>query len=586
MKRRGHKSCAKTVFGRFYEVACCCVLNRLKVASSEALKRKQMSAEFKPPSKSLFDVERAGDDESNRLMRMSIQGMDCPACGKRVVRALNATPSVREPRVNVLGGEATLLYSDAVVTPAEIARLISTKTGLRCEAIEDRDNVITKSGVPASRIWRLKVQVNAIPPEGASSISAPHGVTIHPAKRSGKDKWILDVDYDPNLIQPRAVLANFAQFDGVHIPQPQSSTSEAVRKDLLNLLVRTVISIICCIPVLVLSWAPIPHHPITYGSINLVFTTIIQVYVAKPIYSSALRSAIFLRILDMDTLVAMSTSIAYIYSIVAFALQTAGHTFSDQFFETSALLVTLIMVGELVSAYAHRSASSALDDLAALQPREVILVHPSTYGPSTSKISEELVHPGDVLCIFPDTLVPTDGIAILGGSEVDESSITGESIPVAKQPGSSLIAGTLNLNGMLHMRITRVPAESTLADIAKLLRDTQEAAAALPVQDRADRAASYLAPAVLIISIMTFLVWMLVGVYVRHDTKGAAGIAALKYAITVMVIACPCAIVLAAPMVVVLAISVATKRGVLFKVSSNRTSNHRPANDAVLFSPL
>jgi len=546
-----------------------------------------MSAEFKPPSKSLFDVERAGDDESNRLMRMSIQGMDCPACGKRVVRALNVIPSVREPKVNVLSGEATLLYSDAAVMPAEIARLTSTKTGLRCEAIEDRDNAIMKSGVAASRIRRLKVQVNAIPPEGASSISVPHGVTNHSAKRSRKDRWILDIDYDPNLIQPRAVLANFAQFDGVHIPQPQSSTSEAVRKDLMNLLVRTAISIICCIPVLILSWAPIPSHPITYGSINLVFTTVIQVYVAEPIYSSALRSAIFLRILDMDTLVAMSTSIAYIYSIVAFALQTAGHTFSDQFFETSALLVTLIMVGELVGAYAHRSASSALDDLAALQPREVILVHPSTYGrPSTSKISEELVHPGDVLRILPDTLVPTDGIVTLGGSEVDESSITGESIPVAKQPGSSLIAGTLNLNGMLHMQITRVPAESTLADIAKLLRDTQEAAAALPVQDRADHAASYLAPAVLTISIMTFLVWMLVGVYVRHDTKSAAGIAALKYAITVMVIACPCAIVLAAPMVVVLAISVATKRGVLFKVSSSRTSNHRPANDATLFSPL
>jgi cation transport ATPase len=283
---------------------------------------------------------------------------------------------------------------------------------------------------------------------------------------------------------------------------------------------RTTISIICCIPVLIFSWAPIPRHPITYGSISLVLTTIIQFYVALPIYSSALRSLLFLHMIDMDLLVAVSTSIAYIYSVVVFAIQAAGRKFSDQFFETSALLVTLIMLGRLVSAYAHRRASSALDDLAALQPRERYHCAPLRgCEPSTSTISEELVHTGDVLRILPDTLVPTDGIVLVGSSEVDESSITGESIPVTKQPGSSLIAGTLNLSGALDMQITRVPAESTLADIAKLLRDAQEAAAALPVRDLADRAAAHLAPVVFVLSIATFVIWMLVGVYVRHDTE-------------------------------------------------------------------
>ena len=582
-KHNGKHHCASTVFGRFYEVACCCVLNSLKSASSEASKRKQSAAQPKPPSDSLLDIERAGGEDAGRIMKMSIQGMDCPSCGRRLAKALHTLPSVREAKVNALAGEATLLYSDAIITPAEIARRAYTLTGFRCEAIDEKDDSLTNSGAGASRVRRLRVQVSAMHPEGISGIAPPPGVTIHSAKRSGKDKWILDLDYDSKVIQPRTVLTNFAQFHGVHVPRSHGSASDAARKDLINLLMRTMISIICCIPVLIFSWAPIPPHPITYGSISLAFTTIIQFYVALPIYSSALRSVLFLHMIDMELLVAVSTSIAYIYSVVAFALQAAGRKFSDQFFETSALLVTLIMLGRLVSAYAHRKASSALDDLAALQPREVIIVHPSTDGSSTSTISEELVHTGDVLRILPDTLVPTDGVVLVGSSEVDESSITGESIPVAKQPGSSLIAGTLNLSGALDMQITRVPAESTLADIAKLLRDAQEAAAALPVQDRADRAAAYLAPVVFALSIATFVIWMLVGVYVRHDTKHAA-IVALKYAITVMVVSCPCAIVLAVPMVVVLAVSVASKRGVLFKVSLVRSPRSHLANDAVLFS--
>lgn len=545
------------------------MLSSLK-RTSEASKRKHATARSEPLSDPLQDIERTGGEDGRRAMKMSIQGMDCPSCGKRVAAALLTLPSVREPKVNTFAGEATLLYSDTVIAAADIARRATTLTGFRCEAIDERDSSLTNPDAAASRIRRLRVRISATQPGVPWDIPVPLGVTIHSAKRSGKDKWICDVDYEPKVIQPRAVLANFAQFDGVHIPQSHGGTSNVVRKDLVNLLIRTTISSVCCIPVLILSWAPIPYHPIAYGSINLVLTTIIQLYVALPIYSSALRSMFLQHIIDMDLLVVMSTSIAYIYSVVAFALQAAGHKFSDQFFETSALLVTLIMLGRLVSAYARRRASSALDDLAALQPREVILVHPSAYGPSTSWISEELVHTGDVLRILPDTLVPTDGTVAVGSSEVDESSITGESIPVAKQPGSALIAGTLNLSGVLEMQITRVPAESTLADIARLMRDAQDAAAALPVQDRADRVAAHLAPVVLVLSIATFAVWMFVGVYVRHGTRQAAGIAALKYAIAVMVISCPCAIALAVPMVVVLAVSVAAKRGVLFKVSSGR----------------
>lgn len=494
-------------------------------------------------------------------MTMSIQGMDCPSCAKRVTTALLNLPSVRDPKVNTFAGEAVLSYTEGSITPVEIARRATTITGFHCEVIEQKSDVVGMGG--ESRVRRLKVLVNIARPEDAmAAIALPLGATIRSAKRSEKDKCIMEVDYDARIIQPRNVLSTFSDIGGVHIPQTRGGTPDVIKKDLANLLRRTVISALCCIPVLVLSWAPIPHHPIAYGSACLVLTSIIQLYVALPIYSSALRSLFFQRIIDMDLLVALSTSIAYIFSIVAFALEAVGHPFSEQFFETSALLVTLIMLGRLVSAFARRRASSALDDLAALQANEVILVQPS----STVQISDELVHTSDILRVLPDTLIPTDGVVVTGTSEADESSMTGESLPVPKSPGSPLVAGTLNLGGVLEMRVTRVPAESTLADIAKLLRDAQDAAAALPVQDRADRAAAYLAPVVLALSVITFLVWIFVGVYGRGESTHEAGVGALKYAIAVMVISCPCAIALAVPMVVVLAVSVAAKRGVLFKV--------------------
>lgn len=499
------------------------------------------------------------------MMKMSIQGMDCPSCAKRVSNALLTLPSIREPKVNTFAGEAVLLYSEGVITPSEIASRAATLTGYKCEVLaQPVESVGGAAGASRSRL--MKIQVNVARPEEIPVSLLPLGVEIRGGTSSPKDKCIVSVSFDPRIIQPRKVLASFAELEGVHIPQSIDGSSDVIRKDLFNLLQRTMISALCCIPVLILSWAPIPRHPIIYGSICVVLTSVIQLYVALPIYSSAMRSLFFQRMIDMDLLVAMSTSIAYIFSIVAFALEAAGHPFSDQFFETSALLVTLIMLGRLVSAYARRRASSALDDLSALQPREAILVQPSKDGPSTQRISEELVHVGDALRIYPDTLVPTDGVVISGASETDESSITGESLPVPKAAGDTIVAGTLNLGGVLDMRVTRVPAESTLADIARLMRDTQEAASALPMQDRADRAAAYLAPVVLVLSVATFVVWMIVGVYVRHETKHEAGIAALKYAMAVMVISCPCAIALAVPMVVVLAISVAAKRGILFKV--------------------
>lgn len=499
----------------------------------------------------ISQIERSGNNHS-RPMVMAVQGMDCQSCATRVTKALLTIPSVANPKVNTFSGQATLTYQDGAITPEDIARRTTTLTGFLCEA-----QALTKA------IHEKKFVIHVSTTDHLQDAELLPGVVVNSIQKHESGDAILEVEYDSWIVQPRNVVAAFAPWHGVHVPRSLSEETDEAKKTLMSLLQRTVISIMCCIPVLVLSWAPIPRRPVLYGSISLVLTTVIQLYVATPLYSTAFRSLFLQRMMDMDLLVVMSTSVAYIFSVIAFGMEAAHHPSLGSFFETSSLLVTLIMVGRLASAYARRRASSAVDSLAALQVRTVDLV--SGDDGLVTPLSDELVHIGDVVRVLPEMMIPTDGVVVNGTSEVDESSITGESIPVEKHKGSKLIAGTLNLSGLLHMSIERVPSNNTVSDITRLMREAQDSR--LPVQDLSDKVASYLVPLVLVLSSITFLVWVLVGLFVRHESGSKAAVNALKYAIAVMVISCPCAILLAVPMVIVISVAVCAKHGILFKVS-------------------
>ena len=496
-------------------------------------------------------IEPSSNDHT-RAMMMSVRGMDCQSCATRVTKALLTIPSVANLKVDTFSGQVSLTYLDTVVTPENIVLRAATLTGYRCEL-----QPITG----ASQEKRIAVQVSTT--DNLYDANLPNGIVVKSMRKHESGGAILEIEYDSWMMQPREVISSFALWHGVHVPRSSTEDTDEAKKSLTNLLQRTIVSVICCIPVLVFSWAPIPRRPIVYGSISLVLTTIIQCYVAAPLYSSAFRSLFLQRIIDMDLLVAMSTSIAYIFSVVAFGMEAAHRPSLNEFFETSSLLVTLITGGDLASAYARRRASSTVDSLASLQVRTVDFVDDDGF---VTPLSDELVHIGDIVRVMPESTIPTDGFVVSGTSEVDESSITGESIPVEKREGSKLIAGTLNLSGLLYMSVKRLPSENTVAGITRLMREAQDSR--LPVQDLPDKVASYLAPFILVLSTVTFIAWLLVGLYVRHESGSNAAVNALKYAITVMVITCPCAIVLAVPMVIVISVAVCAKHGILFKVGA------------------
>ena len=479
---------------------------------------------------------------------MSIQGMDCPSCATRVTKALNTIPSVTQPKVNMFAGEATLMYDVGSVSPEEIAQRTAGLTGFACkfeQEIQEEDFMKT--------LW---VSV----PVKWDDHELPIGVSIKrrkPVKIKGN---LLEVQYDSTIIQPRDVVAAFEAWDGEYVPIEQIRGPSQASKDLWHLLRRTILSAIATIPILIFAWAPLPKHPVLYGSISLVLATFVQFYIALPLYQTSFRSLFLQHVLDMDLLVAGSTSIAYIYSIISFGFLAAGKPIDKSFFETSALLVTLIMVGEFVSAFARRHTTSALDAVDTLQARTANLVE----NGSVRSIPAELVHVGDILQVSPDSMIPTDGVIRNGVTQVDESSLTGESKPVEKQRGSPVIAGTLNLSGSIEITVSRSLSENTVAGISRLMHNAQ--ASRVPIQDIADKVAAYFAPTVLTLGVMTFLTWIFIGKFLQGKTAEKAGVEALMKMITVLVVSCPCAICLCVPMVVVIAVSVAAKKGVLFKV--------------------
>lgn len=228
------------------------------------------------------------------------------------------------------------------------------------------------------------------------------------------------------------------------------------------------------------------------------------------------------------------------FSIVAFGLDLAGRPIVDKpFFETPALLIVLVHIGRSVQAATRRTTNRAFGQSLALQPRSALLLD----GENERVIDSRLLHLGDMLRVLPASSVPTDGIVINGSSEVDESAITGESVPVRKAHASRLVAGTTNLTASLDMAAGALPSDNSLATMADLVRSAQ--ATATPIQGTVDRLSAIILPLALTCAALAFVAWAIVDVFVRGYSVGRAIVDALTYAIAVLVVSCPCALGLA-----------------------------------------
>ncbi|KAK5562039.1 hypothetical protein LTR43_012366, partial [Exophiala xenobiotica] len=374
-------------------------------------------------------------------------------------------------------------------------------------------------------------------------------------------KTTYEISYDPCVIGARDMLA------GIHAqlapPRGDSYLDEGKRR-LIRIFAMTTAAFIFTAPVVALEWgrpSGVSEH--TSLIVAIVLGTMVQAIAVPAFYIPAISSLIYNKVVEMDMLVVISITAAYVYSIVAASLVFSGIELETKpFFETSTLLISLVLFGRLLAAWARKRAVKAVS-LKSLQALTAMLLDQGTGA--VVEIDARLLQYGDTIAILPHSQIVTDADVLEGTSEVDESMLTGESLPVFKTAGSPIVSGTVNGGGRLTARVSRLPGKNTITDIANLVEQAQSSRPR--VQDLADKIAGYFIPVVCTAAIVVLVVWLLVVLKVRKQPAGEAIGTAIGYCIAVLAISCPCALGLAVPMVLVVAGGVAARGGVIIKTA-------------------
>ena len=299
---------------------------------------------------------------------------------------------------------------------------------------------------------------------------------------------------------------------------------------------------------------------IAMGLVQMLLTIIIMV-INRKFFVSGFQSLLH-RSPNMDTLVALGSGAAFVYSTYAlFAMtdaqvkgdmDTVMHYMHEFYFESTAMILTLITVGKMLEAHSKGKTTSALKGLMNLSPKTAVLLR----NGAEITVPIEQVHKGDIFVVRPGESIPVDGVILDGTSAINESALTGESIPVDKSQGDSVSAATINQSGFLRCEATRVGEDTTLSQIIRMVSDA--AATKAPIAKVADKVSGIFVPAVIAIAIVTIAVWLLVGQSVGY---------ALARGISVLVISCPCALGLATPVAIMVGNGVGAKHGILFKTA-------------------
>ncbi|WP_167957131.1 heavy metal translocating P-type ATPase [Anaerosporobacter faecicola] len=334
---------------------------------------------------------------------------------------------------------------------------------------------------------------------------------------------------------------------------------------------RLISAILLAIPLLYLSMGhmlPFPiyvpewismEHPMNFALAQLILTIPI-LYLGRNFYIVGFKT-LAKGNPNMDSLVAIGTTSAFLYSLVmTIRIPTSEHAVHNLYYESAAVVITLIMLGKFLEKRSKSKTSGAIKKLLELTPDTACLIHNN----EEKIIPVEQLQVGDLVVIKPGNKIPMDGIVTTGNSSVDESMLTGESIPVEKQAEDEVIGGSINYNGVLYVRITRTGEDTTLSKIIKLIEDAQGKKA--PIAKIADKVAGYFVPTVMGIAIVAAIVWLLMGYELAF---------VLKIFVSVLVIACPCALGLATPTAIMVGTGLGASNGILIKSGEALETTHK-----------
>ncbi len=473
-----------------------------------------------------------------------ISGMHCASCVRTIETALKKVPGVANAVVNFASSRAYVDY-DPNLTSEKMLKEAIDKTGYKSEqheAPEDGKTVLAISGMESQHCAGIVERT-------LQNVSGVSNVKVNLATEKA------EVEYDSSKASIDALIS--AVKNAGYGASRLDVEKEAREKEVRHWARRMWIAGIAGIPLLYLAMGHMVGLPLPMMSsmvnavIQLALSTII-VLAGFEFYTRGFRALFINRMPNMDSLVAVGTGAAYIYSLFVAVMifsNKAGYTTEMLYFEIAGLIVAFIILGKMLEAIAKGKTSEAIKKLLGLQPRTAIVMR----GKEQVDIPIEEVVVGDIVVIKPGAKIPVDGYVKDGFSSVDESAVTGESIPVEKTVNSRVIAGTVNKTGSFTLKATKVGRDTVLAQIIRMVEEAQGSKA--PIQELADKISFYFVPVVILIAIVSFASWYFAG-------SAAFGFTTF---IAVLIIACPCALGLATPTAIMVGTGKAAEYGILFK---------------------
>lgn len=488
---------------------------------------------------SIFDNIVMTPTANLNKISIPLEGMESEHCAMIIEKALSEISGVKSHRVELNNRKAVVEVKDVGILE-DIVQVIQS-LGYGVTTVKQTFPVLGMSC--ASCASSAESSVKYIPGVVTSSVNYATGK--------------LTVDYFPNLTNP-AMLRKAVQAVGYDLMIPDEN-EQLDRLTLLQeerynkLRFRTGWAVIFSLPVMIIGmfFMDMPYANLIMWALS----TPVVFWLGSEFYSNAWKQAKH-RSANMDTLVALSTGIAYVFSVFNMVYPQfwinkglEAHVY----FEAASVIIAFILLGRMLEERTKGQTSTAIKKLMGMQPKSVVVLFPDG---SEQSISIEDVKQGDIILTKPGERIAVDGVVVTGSSYVDESMLSGEPVPVLKEPKERVFAGTINQKGSFQFEATKVGKETMLAHIIKTVEDAQGSKA--PVQKMVDKIASVFVPLVVVIAFLTFILWIIFG--------GENGVVrGLLAAITVLVIACPCALGLATPTAIMVGVGKGAENGILIK---------------------
>ncbi len=474
-----------------------------------------------------------------------ITGMTCTTCAATIEKGLSEMSGVEQVKLSYASGKASVEYDPTTVDLAAINKTIS-ELGY---GTATRKSIFPVTGMSCAacvaRVEKALMQADGV-------ISA----NVNLASEKATVEYLDGTSFS----ELRQAVEDAGYHLGIEAVTLEDVSISAQRES-LALRNRFILAIIIGVSIMLLGWAP---GFIFKAYLLWALATPVQFWAGLRFYRGA-WGALRHKTADMNTLITVGTSAAYLYSVTAVlfpGLFTSAGVEPSLYFDTSAMIIALILLGRFLEARARGRTSEAIKKLIGLQPQTALVIRDG----KEIEIPVDEVQVSNLILVKPGERVPVDGIVRQGYSSIDESMLTGESIPVEKKTGDEVIGASINKTGSFQFEATRVGKDTTLAQIIRMVDEAQGSKA--PIQRLADVVASYFVPAVISIAVVTFLVWYFTG------PSPALTFAILNF-VAVLIIACPCALGLATPTAIIVGTGKGAEHGLLIRSAEILEKSHK-----------